>query len=31
MKHEKKIVVVSFTAGLCAIAALILIFRLRAD
>jgi zinc transporter ZupT len=31
MKHEKKIVVLSFTAGLCAIGALILIFRLRAD
>jgi len=31
MKHEKKIVVLSFTAGFCAIAALILIFRLRAD
>ena len=31
MKHEKKIVVVSFAAGFCAIAALILIFRLQAD
>jgi zinc transporter ZupT len=31
MKHEKKIVVLSFTAGFCAIAALILIFRLQAD
>jgi len=31
MKHEKKIVVLSFTAGFCAIGALILIFRLRAD
>jgi zinc transporter ZupT len=31
MKHEKKIVVFSFTVGFCAIAALILIFRLRAD
>jgi zinc transporter ZupT len=31
MKHEKKIVVLSFTAGFFAIAALILIFRLRAD
>jgi zinc transporter ZupT len=31
MKHEKKIVVVSFTAGFCAIGALILIFRLQAD
>jgi zinc transporter ZupT len=31
MKHEKKIVVVSFTAGFCAIALLILIFRLQAD
>jgi zinc transporter ZupT len=30
MKHEKRIVVISFTAGLCAIAALILIFRLQA-
>jgi zinc transporter ZupT len=30
MKHEKKIVVLSFTAGFCAIAALILIFRLQA-
>jgi zinc transporter ZupT len=31
MKHEKKIVVLSFTAGFCAIAALILIFRLKPD
>jgi zinc transporter ZupT len=31
MKHEKKIVVLSFTAGFCAIAALILIFRLQPD
>ncbi|HEV7926190.1 MAG TPA: ZIP family metal transporter [Verrucomicrobiae bacterium] len=31
MKHEKKIVVLSFTTGFFAIAALILIFRLRAD
>jgi zinc transporter ZupT len=31
MKHEKKIVVLSFTAGFFAIAALILIFRLQAD
>ena len=31
MKHEKKIVVLSFTAGFCAIGALILIFRLHAD
>jgi zinc transporter ZupT len=30
MKHEKKIVVLSFTAGFCAIALLILIFRLQA-
>jgi len=30
MKHEKKIVVVSFTAGFLAIAALILVFRLQA-
>jgi len=30
MKHEKKIVVLSFTAGICAIAALILIFHLQA-
>jgi len=30
MKHEKKIVVVSFTAGFCAIALLILVFRLQA-
>jgi zinc transporter ZupT len=29
MKHEKKIVVVSFAAGFCAIALLILIFRLQ--
>ena len=29
MKHEKKIVVVSFTAGFCAIALLILLFRLQ--
>jgi zinc transporter ZupT len=31
MEHEKKIVVLSCTAGFCAIAALILIFRLQAD
>src|ERR1700722_3165152 len=31
MKHEKKIVVLSFTAGFLAIAVLILVFRLRAD
>jgi zinc transporter ZupT len=31
MKHEKKIVVLSFTAGFCAIALLILIFRLQGD
>jgi zinc transporter ZupT len=31
MKHEKKIVVLSFTAGFCAIAILILVFRLQAD
>jgi zinc transporter ZupT len=31
MKHEKKIVVLSFTAGFGAIALLILVFRLQAD
>jgi zinc transporter ZupT len=31
MKHEKKIVVLSFTAGFCAIALLIVVFRLQAD
>jgi zinc transporter ZupT len=31
MKHEKKIVVLSFTAGFCAIALLILIFRLQPE
>jgi zinc transporter ZupT len=31
MKHEKKIVVLSFAAGFCAIALLILVFRLQAD
>ncbi len=31
MKHEKKIVILSFTAGFCAIAALIVVFRLQAD
>jgi zinc transporter ZupT len=31
MKHEKKIVIFSFTAGFCAIAVLILVFRLQAD
>ena len=31
MKHEKKIVLVSFATGLCAVAALVLIFRLQAD
>lgn len=31
MKHEKKIVVLSFAAGFCAIGVLILVFRLQAD
>jgi zinc transporter ZupT len=31
MKHEKKIVVISFTAGFCAIGLLILIFRLQPE
>jgi zinc transporter ZupT len=31
MQHEKKIVVLSFTVGFCAIALLILVFRLQAD
>jgi zinc transporter ZupT len=31
MKHEKKIVVLSFTAGFCAISLLVLIFRFQAD
>ncbi len=31
MKHEKKIVIISFAVGFCAIAALVLGFRLQAD
>ena len=31
LKHEKKVVLISFASGVCAIAALILVFHLRAD